>query len=65
MEIRRGQVFGCGMATIGLGEGVVDLDGVVTELQHIGFSGDTTLEVAGAEAVARSCDYLIARGGKL
>ena len=65
MEERRGKAFGCGMATIALGDGVVGIDAVVTALQCAGFAGHTTLEVVGEEAVARSRDYLLARGGKL
>jgi len=57
MEPRRGQIFGCGMATIALGEGVVDIVGVVNELKRAGFNGHTTLEIAGDEAVMASRDF--------
>jgi inosose dehydratase len=59
MEPRRGKVFGCGMATIALGEGVVGITEVVKELHRAGFSGHTTLEIAGEAAVLASRDFLI------
>jgi inosose dehydratase len=55
---RRGKQFGCGMAPIPLGRGVIDLRGVVRELQNVGFDGHTTLEVAGDAAVLASREYL-------
>lgn len=55
---KRGTMYGCGMAVIPLGAGVVGIDKVINELQKIGFDGPTTLEVAGAEAVKRSVVYL-------
>lgn len=57
-EEQRGSVFGCGMATIALGEGVIDLPAIVKALQKIGFDGATTLEVAGPENVKRSAQRL-------
>lgn len=48
---RRGAIFGCGMGTIPLGEGVVGVDAIARALADIGFDGDTTLEVAGPENV--------------
>ncbi len=51
---RRGEVFGCGMATIALGDGVVGIPEIVDALERIGFDGYTTLEVAGEENVKRS-----------
>ncbi|MEM1210672.1 MAG: sugar phosphate isomerase/epimerase family protein [Planctomycetota bacterium] len=57
-EAKRGKVFGCGMATIALGEGVVGVEAVVKELMKIGFDGPTTLEIAGVEAVNRSAEQL-------
>jgi len=57
-EARRGTVYGCGMATIPLGDGVIDLPEIVAALQGIGFDGPTTLEVAGAEAVKLSAQRL-------
>lgn len=58
MESKRGTLFGCGMATIALGEGVVGIDAVLAELRKVGFDGDTTLEVAGEAAVLKSREYL-------
>jgi sugar phosphate isomerase/epimerase len=46
------------MATIPLGDGVVDIPGVLRELHAAGFSGPTTLEIAGAGAVKTSVDRL-------
>ena len=57
-EEKRGTVFGCGMATIPLGDGVIDLPEIVTALQESGFDGGTTLEVAGADAVKLSAERL-------
>lgn len=62
MEAQRGRCYGCGMATIALGEGVVDIPGVVRALQKTKFSGHTTLEVAGEQAVLASRDYLRSLG---
>jgi inosose dehydratase len=59
MEPRRGKVFGCGMATIALGAGVVGIAEVVKELHQAGFSGHTTLEIAGEAAVLASRDFLL------
>ncbi|MDP6111662.1 MAG: sugar phosphate isomerase/epimerase family protein [Planctomycetota bacterium] len=58
MEEDRGKLYGCGMATIPLGEGVIDVAGVVKVLQDAGFEGDTTLEVAGVETMQASIEYL-------
>lgn len=58
MEAQRGKIFGCGMATIALGEGVVGIEAVFSELRKAGFDGDTTLEVAGEAAVLKSREYL-------
>ncbi len=57
-EPRRGSVFGCGMATIPLGDGIVGIDAIVAALQAIGFDGYTTLEIAGPENVLRSIERL-------
>lgn len=59
---KRGTCFGCGMATIALGEGVVGIADVVAELKKSGFNGHTTLEVAGERAVLASRDYLRSLG---
>lgn len=58
MAAHRGKVFGCGMATIPLGSGVVGIEPIFRALQAAGFSGHTTLEVAGEEAVLASYEYL-------
>ena len=55
---KRGTMFGCGMAVIPLGDGVVGIEAVVKELNKIGFDGYTTLEVAGAENVKKSVERL-------
>lgn len=55
---RRGSIFGCGMATIALGDGVIDIPSIVKALQDVGFDGATTLEVAGPENVKLSVDRL-------
>jgi inosose dehydratase len=57
-ESQRGTRFGCGMATIPLGDGVVGIQQLVAELQAIGFNGPTTLEVAGVENVKKSVERL-------
>lgn len=54
----RGQMFGCGMSDIALGDGLVDIRAVVLALQRIGFQGDTTLEVAGKDNVLLSAKRL-------
>lgn len=53
-EPRRGTLYGCGMATIALGDGVIDLPAIVQALQDMGFDGATTLEIAGPDNVTRS-----------
>ena len=58
MESKRGTMFGCGMAVIPLGDGVVGIEQLVKELADIGFNGPTTLEIAGAEAVKLSAERL-------
>lgn len=55
---QRGTVFGCGMATIALGDGVVGLRQIVEALTESGFDGETTLEIAGVENVKRSLERL-------
>jgi inosose dehydratase len=59
MEAERGKIFGCGMATIALGDGVVGIAEVVRELNKTGFNGHTTLEIAGEAAVLASREFLI------
>lgn len=58
MEQHRGTTNGCGMALIPLGAGVVGIDAIYQELRQAGFDGDTTLEIAGEEAVLASKKYL-------
>lgn len=57
-EPKRGTLFGCGMGTIPLGDGVVGLQTIVEALMAIGFDGPTTLEVAGTENVKISVQRL-------
>jgi inosose dehydratase len=59
MIAKRGKQFGCGMASIALGEGVIGIAEIVRELKKIGFAGHTTLEVAGERAVLASRDFLL------
>jgi inosose dehydratase len=58
MAPERGTRFGFGMSTIPLGTGLVDIAGTVAALAKVGFDGDTTLEIAGDEAVLASRDFL-------
>lgn len=58
LEEKRGKIFGCGMATIPLGDGVVGIPEVLKALQEAGFDGDTTLEIAGEDAVQTSAKRL-------
>lgn len=51
---KRSSLYGCGMATIALGDGVIDLRAIFDALQEVGFDGPTTLEIAGADNVKRS-----------
>ena len=55
---RRGTLYGCGMATIALGEGVIDVPAIVQALLNAGFDGATTLEIAGPDNVRRSIERL-------
>jgi inosose dehydratase len=55
---RRGKHFGCGMATIALGDGVIGVRAIVQALKAAGFDGATTLETAGPENVRRSLERL-------
>jgi inosose dehydratase len=64
-QSRRGQVFGCGMGTIPLGDGVVGIESVVKALLASGFDGLTTLEVVGKENVLLSSARLKAWAGAL
>jgi inosose dehydratase len=62
LEEKRGKIFGSGMALIPLGTGAVDIKGTFEALQHAGFKGHTTLEIAGDAAVLESYTYLRALG---
>lgn len=61
-EERRGTLFGCGMSTIAVGSGEVDVRGVYDALVAADFHGATTLEVAGDDAVLASADFLVGLG---
>jgi len=56
-EEKRGTMYGCGMALIPLGEGVVDVTGVYDVLKDSN-AEYSTLEIAGEEAVAKSYEFL-------
>jgi inosose dehydratase len=64
MESKRGTMFGCGMALIPLGKGVVDIRGTFTELTRADFDGYTTLEVAGEDNVKQSYSFLKSLGAE-
>ena len=55
---KRGTLHGCGMATIALGDGVIDIVEIVKRLEQQKFDGPTTLEIAGTEAVRTSVERL-------
>nr|MBA3710221.1 sugar phosphate isomerase/epimerase [Planctomycetota bacterium] len=55
---KRGTVFGCGMGSIPLGDGVIGIRAIVDALGEAGFAGPTTLEVAGSDNVKRSAERL-------
>ena len=57
---KRGKSYGCGMAVIPLGDGVVGIPAIVKALNKIKFKGTTTLEIAGAENVKLSAQRLCA-----
>ena len=58
MEVQRGKQFGCGMAVIPLGDGVVGIPAIVKALKQSGFDGATTLEIFGVENVKTSAQRL-------
>jgi inosose dehydratase len=58
MESQRGKLFGCGMGSIPVGDGVVGIRRVVDALKAISFEGPTTLEIAGRDAVMKSAERL-------
>ena len=55
---KRGKVYGCGMAVIPLGDGVVGIPAIVKALRKIGFNGTTTFEIAGSENIRISSQRL-------
>ena len=55
---KRGKIYGCGMAVLPLGAGVVGIPAIVKALKKLGFKGTTTLEIAGAENVKLSAQRL-------
>jgi len=57
-EPKRGTLFGCGMGTIPIGDGIIGVRHVVDALLEGGFNGPTTLEVAGADNVKKSAERL-------
>lgn len=62
---RHGRVFGCGMSALPLGSGVVGIEAIVEALLESGFTGDTTLEIAGPENLRASIDNLNLWAGSL
>ena len=58
MEAQRGKQFGCGMAVIPLGDGVVGIPAIVKALKQSGFDGATTLEIFGVDNVKTSAQRL-------
>lgn len=58
MEAQRGKMYGCGMAIIPLGDGVIDLKGIISALKKSGFDGATTLEIAGPDNIKLSVERL-------
>jgi inosose dehydratase len=58
MEKQRGKVFGCGMALIALGDGVIGIEGIVKALKKAKIDVATTLEIAGPDAVKESAKRL-------
>jgi inosose dehydratase len=62
MAAQRGKIFGCGMALIPLGTGVVGIEKVFKALVKAGFDGYSTLEVAGEDNVKASYKYLKSLG---
>ena len=57
MEAQRGKIFGCGMAVIPLGSGLVDIKGVMEVLKDSP-ADYSTLEIAGDDNVLESYEYL-------
>lgn len=57
-ESKRGTLYGCGMGTIALGDGLIGIENLVSKLKETGFDGPTTLEVAGRENILESAKRL-------
>ena len=55
---KRGTQFGCGMSLTALGDGVINIEEIFKALVNAGFDGYSTLEIAGAEAVLKSFEFL-------
>ena len=58
MEPKRGHIFGCGMSTTALGDGVIGVEAIVDALKRQGFDGPTTIEIAGDDNLLRSAERL-------
>lgn len=63
-EEKRGKMYGCGMATVALGEGVIDIAGVFDVLKDAPNLEYTTLEVAGDDNMKQSYEYLKSLGAE-
>ena len=57
-EAQRGQLYGCGMSVIALGDGVIGIEEIYKALVKSGFNGYSTLEIAGEDAVKKSLNFL-------
>ncbi|HBY64741.1 MAG TPA: sugar phosphate isomerase/epimerase [Solibacterales bacterium] len=55
---RRGSIYGCGMGSIPIGDGLVNAERVMEALLRAGFDGDTTIEAGGADNVRLSAERL-------
>lgn len=64
MAAKRGTMYGCGMALIPLGSGVVGIEAIYKALAARGYAGYTTLEVAGDDNVKASYAYLRSLGAE-
>ena len=61
-EDRRGEMYGCGMSPIPLGEGVIDVATVAETVRDAPDLEYTTLEIAGDENLRASHEFLKAHG---
>jgi inosose dehydratase len=59
MVAKRGKIFGCGMAMIALGDGVVGVETIAKALKKAKIDVAMTLEIAGADAVKLSAKRLM------